>query len=87
MLFLLTMTENVSHEYGNGGLTTPAEEVQEVAGWGVFRPKPWDFIGLFPAREQAERALERDGFDYGIAYGTGRIGSQRFDVSEAQPSG
>lgn len=56
---------------------------QRIKGWGVYRKEPWDFVGLFPTRAEAEREREkRAGDDYAVALGSATVGSDEFEVSD-----
>lgn len=81
------MTEAISDLDGKNGATTPGMEQDAISGWGVFRRDPWDFIGIYDRREDAEQERRRVGEDYEVAFGTGHIGSNRFEVLDAQPVG
>lgn len=80
------MTETWSHEDGKNGAITPGELPEAVEGWGVFRPEPWDFAGIWPTRDAAEQEQERAGQDYEVAFGTAVLGSNGFTVAEQQLS-
>jgi len=56
---------------------------QCINGWGVYRKEPWDFVGLFPTRAEAEREREnRAGGDYSVAFGSAAVGSNDFKIAE-----
>lgn len=47
-------------------------------GWGVYKMKPWHFVGLFGTRSEAEAELKRRGSGYSVAFGANREGTDDF---------
>lgn len=63
------------------GENRSAEPISEavLTGWIAFRPKRWDFAGVFGSREEAETKRQRAGADYQLTFGTADVASSRFE--------
>jgi hypothetical protein len=49
-----------------------------IVGWAVIRNSPWDLIGMFPTKEEAEAAQSKLGSTYGVRHGSRKLGSNDF---------
>jgi transposase len=49
-----------------------------VRGYAVVRERPWHLRGIYPTRNEAERALKEAGDGYRVAFGDHRPGSDDF---------
>lgn len=49
-----------------------------IKGWGVVRRSPWDLVGLFPTKVEAEAERAKLGPNYEVGYGSRRLGSNDF---------
>jgi hypothetical protein len=52
-----------------------------LIGWGVFRPKPWHFAGLFGSSRQAEAKARELGVGYTVRFGELLDGTDNFEWS------
>ena len=55
-----------------------------LIGWGVFRPKPWHFAGLFGSSRQAEAKAQELGVDYIVRFGELQDGTDNFEWSSPE---
>jgi hypothetical protein len=51
---------------------------QTATGWGVVRPFPWQFAGIYSSMAEAVAKAEELGPDYIVRYGDNRVGSDDF---------
>ena len=72
---------------GDATRLVAAPDKKLVSGWGVFRRQPYDFVGIFTTREDADKELARAGSDYEVGFGTARIGSNEFRMADDRPEG
>ena len=63
---------------GDNGLGQSSPEAA-LTGWIVFRPKPWNFVGVFGSREEAETKRQRAGAHYQVTFGTADVASGRLE--------
>jgi hypothetical protein len=47
-------------------------------GWGVYRPAPWHFAGIYPSKERAEAKAQELGPQYATSYGEHQVGTDNF---------
>lgn len=73
------MTEQRASDERNPG-PCASHRAETLTGWVVFRPKPWDFVGVFGSREEAELECERAGTAYQVAFGTADAASGTLDA-------
>ena len=75
------MTARRSDDQGNNASTGSTSQAA-LTGWIVFRPKPWDFIGVFGSRDEAEAVRVRAGAAYQVTFGTADVTSGRLHPSD-----
>jgi hypothetical protein len=51
------------------------------------RLSPWDFLGIFPTKEEAEAKARKAGAGYVVRYGENRAGSDDFVWSSTDNPG
>jgi hypothetical protein len=56
----------------------PFKEGETLRGWGVVRSAPWDFVGMFPTRHEAEVKAREMGKGYIARLGEHREGTDDF---------
>jgi hypothetical protein len=62
---------------------TPLPIGKALRGWGVIRPSPYHFLGLYRTKTEAEvRALAMGDPEYLVSYGAQEIGTENFFASE-----
>jgi hypothetical protein len=64
-----------------GGPTRRHARTGTMIGWGVFRPKPWDFAGLFGSSRQADAKAQEMGVGYIARFGELQDGTDNFEWS------
>ena len=62
----------------SSGFDLDPDDITAVMGWGVFRPWPWHFAGLFPTSEEAVRKRDALGAHYFVRHGVRKLGTDRF---------
>jgi hypothetical protein len=60
----------------------PFTEGKTHQGWGVFRSSPWEFVGLFETKEQADAKAQEMGPEYQVAFGEQQEGTDNFVYSD-----
>jgi hypothetical protein len=53
-----------------------------LRGWGVIRPSPYRFLGLYRTKVEAEERALAMGHEYLVSYGVQEIGTEIFFASE-----
>ena len=63
---------------------TPLAIGKALRGWGVFRPSPYHFVGLYRTKAEAEaRAAAMGSSEYLVSYGAQEVGTENFFLSES----
>lgn len=65
----------------------PFAEGRTMVGWGVIRPNPWAFDGIYETREEAEAEASKLGSDYLVKWGEQQGGTDNFIWAEGDQSG
>lgn len=53
-----------------------------VRGWGVIRPVPYHFAGLYRTKSEADGKAIAMGPEYLVSYGAQEAGTENFFLSE-----
>jgi hypothetical protein len=61
---------------------TPLAIGKALRGWGVIRPSPYHFAGLYRTKADAEVKALAMGSEYLVSYGAQEIGTENFFASE-----
>lgn len=56
----------------------PFSEGVTLTGWGVVRPSPWHFIGIYETNEIAMAVAAELGTEYEVHFGDNREGTDDF---------
>ena len=60
------------------GFDIDPDNPDTIFGWGLVRPSPWHFVGLFRTAAEAHSAREEKGAGYIVRHGSHALSTDRF---------